>query len=334
MLNIFISVILLLSPAERDSLLAGIETNSAFWEEALSQYSGNTLAQLEYLLVTMSPEDREAMSTALLEDHLLNALRVRNDWYDTLPDSIFQRYLLPFRIWDEPLSSYRSSLEGWLSRRLQNVGTSFEMAEAIKDLINHSISLTASGTDDTHPTPTQIIPVGQASRDGMWILLGSSLRTMGIPARPVWGWFPGVERNLYMWFDVWTGEEWRPLYNGMPPVNYVKAAVEYPSMRNITGEYRDTGRLITTPLGDFTEGNWTVELLIPAGEDTTSIEPIQLSPFIRDSVDLGTGEFLLRVQFREGDSLIGSWIQNVVIYPDSSTIVELSEAQYSMTILP
>jgi len=334
MISILISVILLLSPAEQDSLLAGIETNAAFWEEALDQYSGETLTHLEYLLVTMQPDDREAMSSALLEDHLLSALIAKDDWYDSLPDSIFRLYLLPFRVWDEPLSSYRSSLEGWLSRRLQPGETPLEMAEAIKDVINHNILLTGEGFDDFHPTPTQIIPLGQTSRDGMWILLGSSLRTMGIPARPVWGWFPGVDRNFYMWFDIWTGEEWQPLYNDMPPLEYVKAAVEYPSMRNITGEYRTTGSLVTTPLGDFTEGDWIVELLIPSGEDTTVIESLQLTPFSRDSVELGTGEFLLRVQFFEEDSVIGSWIQNVVIYPDSSTLVELSEAQYSIIILP
>ncbi len=330
----FISILLLLSPAERDSLLAEMPINAGFWEGALSQYSGDTLFYVETLFLSMSPEDRGSMTAAILEDHLLNAMSARYSWYDDLPDSIFIHYLLPFRIDDEPLSSYRSTLGAWLSRRVQPGETVVAMTEGIRDVITQAITLTGYADDGLILTPTQIIPSGQASREGRWMLLGASLRTLGIPVRPVKGWFPGVDRNLYMWFDIWTGNEWYSLSEGMPPLEYVKVAIEHPSLNNITGNYRSTGTLLTNPLVDFIEEGWSVDLLIPSGDDSTVIDNVYIDPFERISTELGTGEFLLRVQFSSGGEVIGEWLQDVVITADSTTVIDLTEAEYAITPLP
>lgn len=334
MVSIFISVILLISPAERDSLLAEIPFNAGFWENAFSQHSGDTLLYYEHIFLTISKDDRDDMTAVILEDHVLSAMNTRNTWYEFLPDSIFLRYLLPFRIANEPLSSYRSALGAWLGRRVQPGETAVAMAEEVKDVITHAISITGYNHGDPVLTPTQILPMGRASREGRWVLLGASLRTMGIPVRPVQGWFPGVDRNLYLWFDIWTGEEWHSISSGMPPVEYVKAAIEYPSMRNITGRYRDTGTLLTIPLVDFNEEGWLVELLIPSGDDTTIIDNVYIEPYERVSTELGAGEFLLRVQFSARGEVIGTWLQNIVISVDSTTVIDLTEAEYAMTPLP
>lgn len=334
MFSLLMSVILLLLPAERDSLLAEIPANAGFWEEAFKQYSGDTLTCIEHLFISMPADDRNSMTTSILEDHVLGAMNSKNIWYNYLPDYIFLNYLLPCRISNEPLSSYRSALGAWLSRRVQSAETIPEMAEAINDVINHVITLTRTRSDGSVLSPTQIIPAEQGSLEEKWVLLGASLRTMGIPARPVAGWFPGVDRNLYFWFDIWTDQEWQTLSRGMPPVQYVKVAIEYPSMQNITGDYRDTGTLLTIPLVDFNEGGWTVDLLIPSGDDTTTIYNLSLNPFQRDSVELGAGEFLLRVQFSGGNNVIGTWLQNIIISADLTTEIDLSEAEYSITPLP
>jgi len=334
MVSVFISVILLLSPAERDSLLDEMSYNAGFWEEAFTQYSGDTLICYEYLFLAMAIEDREGMTAAILEDHVFGAMEARERWYEFLPDSIFHTYLLPFRIHNEPLSSYRSALGAWLGRRVQSRETAVSMAEEINDVITHAITLSGSGNDGSVLTPTQVIPGGQASREERWILLGASLRTMGIPARPVRGWFPGVDRNLYQWFNIWTGEEWYSLSSGMPPLEYVKVVIEHPSMRNITGNYRDTGILITTPLSDFIDEGWSVELLIQSGDDTTVIDNVYINPFERVSTELGAGEFLLRVQFSYMGEVTGTWHQNIAINADLSTVINLAEAKYAITALP
>ena len=334
MISIFISVILLLSPVERDSLLAEMSINAGFWEEALTQYSGDTLFCLESLFLTISSDDRESMTAVILEDHLLSAMSARNSWYDVLPDSIFMQYLLPFRIDDEPLSSYRSSLGAWLGRRVQPGETAVSMADGISDVITQAIAISEYTDDNPLLTPTQIIPSGQASREGRWILLGASLRTFGIPARPVKGWFPGVDRNLYMWFEIWTGDEWYTLSSGMPPLEYLKVAIEHPSMVNITGNYRNTGTLLTNPLVDFIEDGWSVDLLIPSGDDSTVIDNVYIDPFDSVFTELGTGEFLLRVQFSDRGEVIGEWLQDILIAADSTTVIDLTEAEYAMTPLP
>lgn len=334
MFNLLMSVILLLLPAERDSLLAEIPANAGFWEEVFTQYSGDTLTCIEHLFMLMPAEDRNSMTASILEDHVLGAMNTKNTWYNYLTDYIFLNYLLPCRISNEPLSSYRSALGAWLGRRVRSGETALEMAESVNDVITNTITLTGASNDALILTPTQIIPTGQASRTGKWILLGASLRTMGIPARPVMGWFPGVGRNLYLWFDIWTGQQWHTLSSGMPPIQYVKVAIEYPSMLNITGDYRDTGTLLTKPLVDFSERSWTAELLIPSGDDTTTIYNLSLNPLQRDSVELGAGEFLLKVQFSDVDETIGTWIQNIVIYADSTTEIDLTEAEYTIIPLP
>ncbi len=334
MVSMFMSVILLLTPAERDSLLAEMAFNAGFWEEALTQYSGDTLFYYESLFLSMLQEDRESMTATILEDHVLNAMNARNSWYDILPDSIFIHYLLPLRIDNEPLSSYRSTLGAWLGRRIQPGETVVSMADGILDVITHAITITGYAADGSVLTPTQIIPSGQASREGRWILLGASLRTFGIPVRPVKGWFPGVDRNLYLWFDIWTGDDWYSLSSGIPPLEYLKAAIEHPSLRNITGNYRNTGTLLTTPLVDYIEEGWNVELLLPSGDHSTVIDNIYINPYDSISTELGAGEFLLRVQFSSRGEIIGEWLQDIVISTDSTTVINLTEAEYAITPLP
>ncbi|MCK5115404.1 MAG: hypothetical protein KAR44_02320 [Candidatus Aegiribacteria sp.] len=334
MVSMFISILLLLSPAERDSLLAEIPINAGFWEGALSQYSGDTLIYIETLFLSMSPEDRGVMTTAILEDHVLNAMGARNLWYDDLPDSIFILHLLPFRIDAEPLSSYRSTLGAWLGRRVQPGETVVAMAEEIISVITHAITITGYAANGSVLTPTQIIPSGRASREGRWILLGASLRTFGIPVRPVKGWFPGVDRNLYLWFDIWTGDEWYSLSGGMPPLEYVKVAIEHPSLNNITGDYRNTGTLLTNPLVDYIEEGWSIELLLPSGDDSTVIDNVYIDPYDSIFTELGSGEFLLRVQFSSRGEIIGEWLKDIVISTDSTTVIDLTEAEYAIIPRP
>ena len=334
MINLCVTVILLLLPAERDSLLSEIPANSYTWLEAFENYSGDTLTCIEHLFVLIPMEDRNNMTASVLEDHVISALNSRNNWYNYLDDSTFLNYLLPYRIADEPLSSYRSALGAWLSRRIQPKENVQAMAEEINNVIKNAIVLSETSGDTVSFSPTQILPTGRASRKGRWILLGAALRTMGIPAKPVMGWFPGVDQNLYLWIDVWTGQEWYTLPNGIPPLHYVKAAIEYPSMRNITAQYRDTGTLLTNPLSDFNEGGWSVELLLPSGEDTTTISNLFIDPFQTSFVTLGAGQFILRVQFSSGYEVIGTWLEDIVIEADSTTSIDLTEAAYSITPLP
>ena len=86
MISIFISAMLLLSPAERDSLLTEIPLNADFWEEVFNQNSGDTLTYCEHIFLTIPKEDREGMTALILEDHILSAMNARNTWYEFLPD--------------------------------------------------------------------------------------------------------------------------------------------------------------------------------------------------------------------------------------------------------
>ena len=328
---ILISVILLLSPAEIDSILSEHPANAAFWDSTFQQYSGDTLNCIEHLFLVIPSEDRDSMTASVLSDHVMGALGSRNTWFQDLEDSVFLNYLLEYRISDEPLSSYRSALTGWLDRRIQTRPTPYETAESIVEVVTSNIALVSSG--GMPMSPTQIIPAGQASRQGRWVLLCAAMRSMGIPVRPVTGWFPGADRNLYRWMDIWNGQEWQPLTRGVPPLQYVKAAIEYPSMNNVTSEYRDTGTLVLNPLTDPNQG-WLVQIQIPSGDDTVSIEGISLDPFRNETVQLGAGQFILRTSFYQDDQLIGQSLQEITIAADSSTSIDLTEAQYEIVPLP
>ncbi|OPL19858.1 MAG: hypothetical protein AVO35_02480 [Candidatus Aegiribacteria sp. MLS_C] len=331
MVSVFVFVLLLLSPSERDSILTAHPAGAVAWEEMYQQYSGDTLRCMDYLLLVLSDTDRDSMTVPVLRDHVLGALGTRYSWFPDLRDSVFLDYLLEFRISSEPLSAYRSSLAGWLDRRLQASPDIFETASMILDVVTSNIALTSS--TGQLPAPTQIIPMGQASPEGRWVLSCACMRSVGIPVRPVKGWFPGADRNLYYWMEVWTGTGWEPLTSSMPPLQYVKAAVVYPDMMNITYEYRGTGILILQPLVDQVQG-WSVELMIPSGEDTVSISGIPLDPFLRNEVELGAGEFLLRVSFEQGGETIGTWQQTILITTDEPVTIDLTEAQYAIVPLP
>ncbi len=332
MSGLVLSALLLLSPSERDSILKVYPENAGFWREALTKYSGDTLSCVEYLFLTIPDEDRDEMTFPVLEDHVFGTLATRNNFYDDLPLQVFYEYLLKYRISDEPLSAYRYPLSAWLERRLVMQPTPYETAREIAAIIRSNIALTDE-TGEKPMAPTQVIPLGRASAEERWILTCAAFRAVGIPSRPVLGWFPGVEKNLYRWIDVWTGEEWQPVTVGMPPVKYVKVAFEYPSRKNITAEYRDTGTLVLMPIVNTVPG-WMAELAIPSGEDTVPITSVTLNPFRVNELELGSGEFLLRVYFKRNGELVGSWVKSVYVPARADTTVDLKEAQYEILPLP
>ena len=334
MLSILLSMLVLMTPAERDSLLAQYPANREFWEDTFQSYEGDTLALIEELFFTIPAADRGRMSADILTDHLTGALENRLRWYTALPDSIFLPYVLDYRIAEEPLSSYRSALSAWLQRRVQVKATAPEMAEEIRSVISNQIDINPSFAEFELPSPTQIIPVQQASREGRWILITAAMRSMGIAARPIKGWFPGSDRNVYFWNEVWDGEEWLPIMQGVPPLEYIKTAVEYPRRENITANYRNTGTLELLPLGEYTETGWNAYLRIPSGDDTVSVDGIVLNPFEEASIPLGPGEFIVTVDFQRGDELVGSWSTGVTISEDSISTVDMNQAQYAIVPLP
>ena len=82
------------------------------------------------------------------------------------------------------------------------------------------------------------------------------------------------------------------------------------------------------------EDGWSVDLLIPSGDDSTVIDNVYIDPFDSVFTELGTGEFLLRVQFSDRGEVIGEWLQDILIAADSTTVIDLTEAEYAMTPLP
>ena len=333
MICLFLSTLLLITPAQRDSLLSNIPGNAHIWRNAFETYSEDTLKSAEFLFASIQRDDRAVITTAVLNDHLLSAMESRSRWYQDLPDSIFHRYLVSYRIADEPLSSYRSALSAWLARRVQIKPGVVEMAEEIQSVIFRNIDVVTAADGAASPSPTQILPFGQASEEGIWILEAACMRSMGIPVRPVKGWFPGVDRNVFYWLDVWTPDGWYTLLEGIPSLDYVKVAVEYPSMENVTGAYRTTGTLAFQPLVDFQEG-WLAELMVISGDDSVAVDGINIDPFDPDTLELGPGEYIVRVTSFSADEILGRWADNAVISANSITDFDLNQAQYSITPLP
>lgn len=327
--NLIITVLLLIFPSERDSILAEIPGNAGLWMELFRIDSGETLEHTEYLFKTMTRTDREDMTLEILEDHVFGAEESRDIMYDSMPDSIFFRYLLQYRIRKEPLSSYRTVLSTWWNNRLDECDDPADIATLVDYIIENSFLEKDCASLQAFSDPLSVLETGAGSREELWILTGASLRSLGFAVRPVKGWFAGNE-GLLMWFDIWTDTGW--LIPGA--FENLRLAVEYPSAENVTWRYTDTGILKTLPLGNFIEENWNVTLLVPSEYDTLKLDEVEMSPFEPDSVSLGAGPLLVQVSFTHDNGLVDTWLHRTRIVPDSITIVRLSEALYSIIPLP
>ena len=135
------------------------------------------------------------------------ALKARKEatWGNTIPEDIFLHYILPFRINNENLDSFRITCYSEIKNRIKGLDA---IASALE--INHwcheKVSYQPADIRTSSPMSTILSARGRCGEESTFTV--AALRTAGIPARQVYTPRWAHSDDNHAWVEVWVNGEW------------------------------------------------------------------------------------------------------------------------------
>lgn len=197
------------------------------------------LSAISWLTENADPQQPK-MSESYMRSNAYYAVKARETIpvAKDIPEDLFLKYVLPYRVVDEPVDDWRAgffqvlapyaqeakSLRGAVKEVVPRIFTSLRASPQVLKEPNQSAVVFKSNS-----TPAMMAPVsetltsGYASCTGTSILIVDGLRSVGIPARmvgtPQWNIPTGGNHN---WVEVWLGDGWH-FFDAVPDVQLDEA---------------------------------------------------------------------------------------------------------------
>ena len=170
------------------------------------------LESIAYLLAFMPDRDLSTISGELLVGHVREAIEIRrtSPFCRDIPDEIFLNDVLPHAFVGESREFWRPALR---ERFAELAWSAPSQAEAVRRLDRElwaqmGVVYHPDKRPKTDQAPSETIDCGVASCTGLSILLASTCRSVGIPARlagvPMWH----DDSGNHTWIEVWDTGRW------------------------------------------------------------------------------------------------------------------------------
>ena len=163
---------------------------------------------LKFLFAYMPLSDLADYDGKFFKEMAQYSLRTRNElpWGKSIPDDVFMHFVLPYRVNNENLDTFRAVYYNELKERVIEMDIENAALE-----INHWCheKVTYRGADIRTSGPLATIKTGFGRCGEESTLTVSALRAVGIPARQVYTprWAHGDDNHA--WVEVWINGKWR-----------------------------------------------------------------------------------------------------------------------------
>jgi transglutaminase-like putative cysteine protease len=131
--------------------------------------------------------------------------RKETNWGNTIPDDIFLHYVLPVRINNENLDSFRIVYYDEIMSRVDKLSLK-EAALEINHWCHEKVNYQASDIRTSSPMATILSARGRCGEESTFTV--AALRTAGIPARQVYTPRWAHSDDNHAWVEVWDNGEW------------------------------------------------------------------------------------------------------------------------------
>ncbi|MDP4221682.1 MAG: transglutaminase domain-containing protein [Bacteroidota bacterium] len=162
---------------------------------------------LKFILAFMPLSDLADYTGEFFLENVKIALktRERTTWGDSIPGDIFLHYVLPCRVNNENLDSFRLKYHNEISERIKGL----DMADAALE-INHwcheKVTYQPSDIRTSGPMSTILSARGRCGEESTFTV--SALRAAGIPARQVYTPRWAHTDDNHAWVEVWIKGKW------------------------------------------------------------------------------------------------------------------------------
>ena len=162
---------------------------------------------MRFLYAYMPLSDLADYNGPFFLDNVKIALKAKSEmtWGKTIPEAVFLHFVLPVRVNNENLDSFRIVMYEELKKRVQNLS----MKEAVLE-VNHWCheKVTYKGSDERTSSPLSSIrySFGRCGEESTFTV--SALRMVGIPARQVYTPRWAHSDDNHAWVEVWVDGNW------------------------------------------------------------------------------------------------------------------------------
>jgi transglutaminase-like putative cysteine protease len=167
----------------------------------------NQIEALKFLFAYMPLSDLADYDGEFFLENANIALLTRKEspWGDKIPEEIFLHYVLPCRVNNENLDSFRIIYHNEITERIKG----FDMGNAALE-INHwcheKVTYQPSDIRTSSPLSTILSARGRCGEESTFTV--SALRTAGIPARQVYTPRWAHTDDNHAWVEAWINDKW------------------------------------------------------------------------------------------------------------------------------
>ncbi len=181
-------------------------------EKELFSFSGKELtAELKeatgFLLAYMPLSDLADYNGDFFLENARLALRARKEriWGSSVPENIFLHYILPVRVNNENLDSFRIKYYDEISSRIKGMDAGSAALE-INHWCHEKVSYQPSDIRTSSPINTILSSRGRCGEESTFAV--AALRTAGIPSRQVYTPRWAHSDDNHAWVEVWIEGKW------------------------------------------------------------------------------------------------------------------------------
>ena len=313
-----------------------------------------TAKALDFLFAWLPSSDLAAWRADSVIDDLRHALQVReaSPWRHLISEEQFLTWVLPHRVAQEPIESWRRPLHDLLWPRVRHLSLREAILETNRFCREQATFIPTSARDQA-PLTTMARGLGRCEEET--ILFVCAARSVGIPARVAWTpWWMSGDNN-HAWVEAWDGGAWHYLGACEPAAELDQAWFTEPARRAglvLSGAYgeaavageeiysRGRGVTLFNSTGVYTTpGRLSVTWTDRAGDDPRVVDSLRtaragvrvtvhvvnsgtligLAEFTAaDSITLGPGDYFISSEV--DDRPAGSFIR---IEPGRRTVAPL-----------
>jgi len=196
---------------------------------------------LEFLYAYAPLSDLADYSPEFMLENVRMSLKAREElpWGLSVPEDAFLHFVLPLRVNNENLDSFRIAMYDEIKQRVQGM----DMEKAVLE-INHWCheKVVYTGTDERTSAPLSTIKkaFGRCGEESTFTV--SALRTAGIPARQVYTPRWAHADDNHAWVEAWINGEWKFLGACEPDAELNMGWFREPSRRTMLVHTRVYGK--------------------------------------------------------------------------------------------
>lgn len=183
------------------------QSATPIWQFLRRPMSGDEKQAMQFFYAYMPLSDMADYAPSFFFQNVQRTIEARSEmaWGKMIPEDIFLHFVLPLRVNNEHLDSFRLKMYPILKARIKGLN----MKEAALE-INHWCheKVTYRGTDErtSSPLSTMKKSFGRCGEESTFTV--TALRTVGIPARQVYTPRWAHTDDNHAWVEVWINGQW------------------------------------------------------------------------------------------------------------------------------